>query len=1136
MQKVAQLFRFRPFITQKPFIRTCIPFLLLFLFSTRALSQDFQHGKVNLDLHDAPLKQALAEIQQQSGIRFVYDQDINKYASLKITHTENGMPVKKATELVLKGTNLKYTVEGSHVMISERTEAAPQHPNTPASHGSGTVKGRIVEFETAQPLPGASIMIAALGKGITSDNNGYYKLTALPPGKYDLQVTYIGFRTETVSVEIREGKEAAYDVKLQGNNKLGEVVIKSRQARLKTAVAYTSDKELLTEIRDSRSVVSGISNEQISRSADRNAAEIVRRIPGVTVTDDRFIVVRGMNQRYNITYLNGNLAPATELYSRAFAYDLLPSPIIDRILVYKSPSPDLLGDFAGGAVKVFTKNAREVRHLDIGIQGGYREGLGFRDINSYKGGKLDWLGFDDGGRKLPGMVSGYTESGGHKQYDQQQLVKAFNPELQTGRTHYAMDFQAFFNYYDKFKLGKGKVYNLTSITYTNETKPQDIYRQTGNTYQADEYNTNFGTSNKIINEQQTTEIGKLNAMQNFTYKLDENNQFEFNNFFLNEGRKVTDIRVTQDNIGPFWTNGGLGMAKKSDLLSFQQRLLYTGNLDGHHRFNKQEVQWNLGYTYSKQDIPDQRVSSFYAQDNHVPDDPTQWYAGGSNLGFYKDLFLGMVSRLFVKNTENLYNFSADYKLKLSRNFDLKAGTYNLFRYREVSRRFFKVNRAGLTGHEYDFSLDPLAIRDGFGYNDPKLINFTEADLANVWSTGYFPKDGTGLAIYDVTSPVDAYKASEQNNSGYIMGEYRALNDRLIVSGGLRAEYDLQKIAGALNGDVIIPVLIRKEKMAWLPSLNVSYTIDSSMVIRGGYGKTVNRPELREISPFNDFDFVNNEFIAGNPNVVTADITNYDLRLELYPKKHPNETVSIGAFYKNLLHPIERVRQEATNGSLGDFPLIGFNNADKAKVYGLEAEVRKSLSFIPGKFFRNLSVQVNGALIKSSVRQDSISDNSLVGSFRVGRFRDRQLQGQAPYVVNLGLYYENPSWGTKISVSYNVNGPTIYAVSSKNKYADPTPDSITYKGTRPSLLELPRRQLDISLTQRLFKTMQVKLNIQNVLNQPFRIAEDQNENNKYDREIMYPSPAGKGRTFGQGDNIYLQYNPRRYYTLTFTYSF
>jgi TonB-dependent receptor len=915
--------------------------------------------------------------------------------------------------------------------------------------------------------------------------------------------------------------------------------------------------------------VSGISNEQISKTADRNAAEVVKKIAGVSVVDERFIIVRGMNERYNLTYLNGNVAPSTELYDKAFAYDLLPSPVIDKILVYKSPVADMVADYGGAAVKVFTKNAMPVKHLDIGAQIAHRPGSTMTNINSYQGGKYDFLGFDDGTRKLPWFSPSYFQynkvaSG----IDQQTMVKAFSPVLDYGTAHSLPDMQFFVNYYDNFRLGGHvRLYDLTSVTYTHETRFWGVYEQTGNTYAypfAQYGGGLFGQNNQITNSEQTTEIGKVNVLENLTLKWNKHNSIAFKNFFINEGRVLTTVNSSHANELPAIDSTYHSTYPQHSVnLSFQQRLLYFGNLTGEHSFGKderQELSWNLGYTFSQQNVPDQRNSVFYSGEypfySYSSEPPALGYiAAGTNTGSIGDGVLGMISRTFIKLNDNVYNGSLDYTFHVRPDLSLKAGTYQLYKTREVGRRIFLVNRGGLQPGEFLQPPGSESINqgwvEGYGLSNPNLIFFRQQYLNTVWNAANFPNDGSGLAIYDATTVSDSYVGSEQNNSGYVMGDWNPVGKALTLNAGLRVEYDCEKISGATDdgaGSNINPIKASHPKTSYLPSINVTWRPGPLYVVRAGYGRTVNRPELRELTPYNDFNYGNSETIIGNPSLVSSTIDNFDLRAEFYPRSsRQNELLNAGVFYKKIQDPIERLRNavDASSGP-GTFTTIGFSNAVSAEIYGVEAEIRKNLSFIPGKLFHDLSFYANGVLIKSTTIQPTLDQSGYVRDTGVN-VRGRPLQGQSPYVFNGGLVYENPAWGTRIGVFYNVSGPRIYAKSVANahsKYQVVSGDSTNFKSIRPDLLELPRHLLDLSVSQRIISSLVLKLSVQNLLKAPFRIVEDHNYNQRYDKEQPIPvTSARNGRLtpgityyYYQGDNIYNKYNPVQYFLCQLTYAF
>ncbi|MBN9379749.1 MAG: TonB-dependent receptor [Chitinophagaceae bacterium] len=1136
-----------PVISRKRFcIAVCI---LLNTLAASAQLKDLTE-KITLRLTGTNALEVIRELDKQSNYTFTYEQP--RLAAVSIRHIQfDHVTLGEVLSRLQKEYHLSYSIRDGNISVRPEAQggAMPADTSDGRRGGSGVLKGRVVDFETAQPLPGATVEIAGSGRATVADEKGYYVFSGLPEGSITLRVSYAGYQ-KNIFPDIRITRTLVFDVKMSAATAtaLNEVVVQSNAHRVK-AVTFSTEKDLVQEIRNATSVISGISNEQISKTADRNAAEIVKRISGVRIVDDKFIVVRGMDPRYNVTYLNGNLAPSLELYSRAFAYDLLPSPIIDKILIYKSPEADLFGDFAGGAVKVTTKNAKPVRHFDVGVQLGYRPGSNFGStINTYQGGKWDLLGFDDGTRKLPSAVPGYFEKNNQAPLTQSQLVKAFTPILQYQTQKSTPDGQVFFNYFDNWKIGNAHLYDLTSVTYTRETRHYQYYNQTGNLYSWGGF---FNTKNKIGGSDQSTQISKINLLENLTLRLNPASTIEFKNFVVEEGRSMTFINDSRLNTDTA-TDRSFGYPRKRAIvLGYQQRFLYTGNLGGQHdwgRSHRQRLEWNLGYSYIRQDIPDYRTmnfNSYTGANNFYQTDPEsgdyKFVSAGSNTGDQGDIQQGMISRLFVRNIENAYNGSADYVFRLTPSLTLKTGTYQLYKTREVSRRDFVVNRGGLTTLDLAIGFNGTSRGNeatGSGNNYFNLIQFRPQDLGKVWSTDYIRDDGTGLYIYDLTTPVDGYTASEQNNTGYLMADWTVYHS-LLINAGVRVEHDLIKLSGA-KGDLQFwnPVYVHLMKTDVLPSVNLSYRPDSAFVIRAGYGRTINRPEFRELAPFSDFDFQNNQYIFGNPNALPATIDNFDLRGEWYPKSsQANETFSAGIFYKHLRNPIQRVRED-DNGADLSFPIISFYNATQAKVYGVEAEIRKGLYFIPGNLFRHLSVIINGAWIKSSSSRDSAN-----GPDYIGPYTDRPLQGQAPYVLNGGLYYENPAWGTKLGVIYNVSGPNIYAMSVANPNSRQqviNHDSSGYKFIRPSLVELPMHLLDISYTQRIVKSLTMKLNVQNLLDQPFRLIEDYNGDRKYQPEHLDPTaPSGRdqvSKIVYSGDNIFQRYKPGRYFTLTFTYAF
>lgn len=1056
----------------------------------------------------------LNKIAQGSNIPVLYDTKLTSEIAVTALNGE-GKSWADIIGLSLSGTELTYrkSADGSFAVVKKELSGTSKIAN-------GTIKGRIVETETSEPLPFVSVLVEGTQKVVMSDDSGHYTISDLPAGRYTLVASFIGFKNASIPVIVEAGKTKDYDITMTGDSQQLQEVVVTGFAKIKGAVPHTTEKALVTEIMEAKSVVSGISSEQISRSADRNAAEVVQRISGVTTVDDKFIIVRGLNQRYNMTYLNNNVAPSTETNSRAFALDLIPSRIIDKILVYKTASPENQGDATGGTIKIYTKDAKGVKHFDLELQMGYREGTTFnKNFLTYNGGKTDFLGFDDGTRELPGSVPGYG-SLNKANLSPSGYARAFNPTLTHAEKTALPNMQLTANYYNAFMLGSKVFSTLTSFGYKNESLKAELYRQQGMDF------TGYGTTDRKGQEDRNINTGQLNLLQNFTLTLRDSSTVSFKNFILQQGQDATIERVTQPSFTDIVTY------EKDITLSYSQRFLYAGNLGGNHYFNhgKHQFQWNGGYTYSQQETPDQRVIRLrsFEQGVGVGDTGLQWWARGYDPTDSDDadttpLDLGIISRLWSKNSEGVYNGSLDHNWEITPAIAVKAGTFHQWKKRQLDRRVYTVHE----GNVNPDIANPLNPNNG-NYVDHNLIRFREHDLQNVWSETYLNDDLTGLQVFDRTSGSDTYTGTEQNNSGYAVLNFTPANRFLEVYGGVRYEYNRQKIAAAIppgdNDGINAPILVDNPTHSWLPSVNISVRPSESWVFRAAYGKTVNRTEFREVSPFRELDFENNQVLYGNPNLISANVDNYDLRIEFYPNKNAKgEVISIGAFYKDLKNPIERIN--TTNRVISLFPQITYQNAASATIKGLEFEIRKSFDFIPGEFFRNLSFIGNVSIIESVTKN---IDTGFDENFTV---KDRPLQGQVPYIINTGLYYENPGLGSRASIMYNTTGESIYAAGRGYQFNDFI-QGPTYRG---SLIELPRHLIDFAYTQRIVKSLQLKFSVQNLLNQEVRIAEDYNFTNKYEKQQIVPATDATSHPTSKGDNIFSRFKPGRHFILSISYS-
>ncbi|MCZ8216049.1 MAG: carboxypeptidase-like regulatory domain-containing protein, partial [Cyclobacteriaceae bacterium] len=261
---------------------------------------------------------------------------------------------------------------------------------------TGTISGTITDSKTTEAIIGANVVIQGTSVGAATDIEGNFTIKNVKPGTYTLSVSFITYKTHTIpDVVVEAGKISTITIQLQEDaTELKEVVVTGKRE-------INNDISLMSAIKDSKLVVSGISAQQIVKLPDNDAAQVMKRVPGITIVDNRFVMVRGVPERYNQVLLNGGVAPSTEIDKRSFSFDLISSGSIDQLLIYKSGTAELPGDFAGGIIKVITKQTPSENYFNFGLNFGYRVGTTFENFSETERSKTDFLGFDTGLRTLP---------------------------------------------------------------------------------------------------------------------------------------------------------------------------------------------------------------------------------------------------------------------------------------------------------------------------------------------------------------------------------------------------------------------------------------------------------------------------------------------------------------------------------------------------------------------------------------------------------------------------------------------------------------------------------------------------------------------------------------------------------------
>jgi TonB-dependent receptor len=886
----------------------------------------------------------------------------------------------------------------------------------------GTLKGKVTDKATGEAVIGAVVFIKGTAKGTSTDYEGNYSL-ALEPGTHTISATFLSYKSsENPGVTIKSGQPTTLNIQLEDNSTELNVVevVATRQTN--------TDLALIQDLKQSEVVVSGVSGEQIAKSLDRDAAAVVRRIPGVTVMNDKYIMIRGLSERYNTVMLNDALAPSTEPDSRAFSFDILPTSVLDRILVFKSGSPELPGEFGGGVIKVYTRNFATENTTSFGITGGYRSGTTFKTINAQQGSTTDLLGFDNNTRELPGSFPSHLNNVGSESLitAAKQLKNdwAFNTKTA------APDLRLSFGLTRRFYLGNTEASNLTALSYSNTSQLQHVNRYRY-TYNEAEQKTNL--IEYSYNDTESSQNARVGLISNWAFRLNNSNKIEFRNLFNQMGQSQVIARTGQEVQG-----------KSVDVQNFSQRYesrtVYSGQLQGTHDAadDRTTYTWTAGYNYSNRNEPSyKRIRS---QRNIDSNEPFRW--------------------VIPQNSATTFD-AGRFDSEMQENTLLAGG--------QVERRFLAKDtvaenqpklRAGFYAENKNRNFDARWM--SYIISDPSQFNrnLLTSPLGQLFTSENISTSGFSLA--EGTNPTDRYDASSLLVAGYVGGNL-PVNDQLNLSGGLRVEFNEQQLSTSKYGggktEISNPI------SSILPSLNATYNFTERSLLRGGYSISVNRPEFRELAPFTYYDFQLNAEIRGNENLKTATIHNTDLRFEFYP--NPTEILSVGVFYKYFKNPIEIYSIPASGN-----PIYQPKNASNAQSYGIETEIRKSfLNLSNRSLIQNMSLVLNASLIESKVDLGAASE---------GQERNRAMYGQSPFIVNAGLYFNDEERALQVNMLYNVIGKRIFTVGDDQA---------------PTVYEMPRNVLDLSVTKGIGKHLELKAGIQDLLNQKVKLMQDSNRDTK-----------------------------------------
>lgn len=914
------------------------------------------------------------------------------------------------------------------------------------------IKGNVVDKKTQEPIIGATVEAVGTGKRTVTDVDGNFDLKGLKKGaKYTITVKYLAYKTQNIDgvQAMSDGTGNPIKIALSADEQqLGEVTVTGVERK-------NTDVATIQAAKSSSVIVSNVSAQEIQRTQDSNAGEVIRRVPGVSLIDDKFVMVRGLSQRYNNVWINGGAVPSSEADTRAFSFDMIPSSQIDNLTIVKVPDAEYPADYTGGFILVSTKEIPVTNSFHVSVGGNWNSQSAFSDFMSTKGSGADWLDFDSGFRSLHGgmdanLSSLGQNSGGNTMYSL--TNNHFNNDWKVKKITPFGDLKLGADWSRSWMINRTKLGMTSAINYTNEYRT--MLGMINNLYDAYDVENDKENPLRLSTDNQYNHNVRLGAMLNFTLLSPSgNNKYQLKNIF----NQIGNSRYTnRDGID------AQSETFRSAEYYYRSRTTYTGQLTGRHTFSGDALDWSVGYAYANRRLPDRRKYILYNEDTST--DQYSWLYQNDVSREWTSLDEHIIS--LQANDEHQFKFG-DWEPKL------KAGVYGEYRTRNYkTRNFF-----------YFYDLENNTLPTGFQTMDmTQLLSDSQ----------YFGADK--LYLLEQVDKRNDYSGHNTLASGYLSATLPFGNFSFLA--GLRYEWNQMELVSNTRSDKESHSSHFYRKGDFFPSINATYKIDNMNQVRFSYGRSVNRPEFREVSPsvYYDFDLASN--VQGNYDLKNCYVDNVDLRYEWYPSR--GEVISLAAFYKHFDSPIEWVYTVTGGTDL----IYSYANAKAANNYGLELDIRKNLDFLG---LPDFSWSFNGSLIHSRVKFDK-------GSV----YYDRPMQGQSPYLINTGLFYKNERAQLNINLLYNRIGKRIVGVGRTMGSGDPD------KNVRvPDSYEMPRDAFDLTASKKFGKHFEVKFAVRDILNQSvsFKQFSDVTYSNGNTRKI---------------EEITRKYKPGRNFQLTLTY--
>lgn len=828
----------------------------------------------------------------------------------------------------------------------------------------------------SSPVAEATVLFSGVNTVYKTDAQG--NVTAdLAPGNYAVSFFHPEYQTQTISdfkvTASGEGAPApvAQTVQLRpATNELEEVLV--------LAPKIKGSLSSLVEIRKQSSAVTDVLGaEQMARAGDSDAASSLRRVTGLTLVGGKYVYVRGLGERYSGVQMNQFSLPSPEPSRRVVPLDLFPTSIMESIIVQKSYSPNLPGEFGGGVIQLRTRTLPEKFFFRGNITNNFENSS---NRLSSPGGSKDWLGMDDGSRALPQGIQNVLAQGkkleknnpatntGISEAELVNLSKTLPTNYGTENTSQPSLPGMSLAMGNGWRLGSTKIGIAGSTLYGQNSDVTTRTDQNFNVVDGSGKLAKESTKSTVSGEVETRLAGSLDL----GIEIAKKHKITASTFLLRNTTNLTQIETTEriNEKDSFETT----------TQAFTERQLWTRYLKGENQLEiiPLKIDWRYGLSNAKRDSPDRRETTYdILQGNKT--------INSSDNGNTRNW-----SSLKDESTEKAFDLTLPIKYQDRDVVKLQVGMNELDKDRSSN-----ISR-------FAFAPDFASTNSPF---DPKSSPNELFKEENRRPGGYLLKN--------LANAADTYTGEQSIRAQYAMMEVNPTK-KWSLQAGFRQEKSEQQVNTFNYLNPGKPTAFSNLKMDdTLPAYSVTWKPTDALRARLAYSETLARPDFRELSTVGFIDDETGYDVQGNAELKGTVIKNIDHRWEYYFSA--DEYISFGAFYKKFKNPIEVTFLPGVN------LIQSFQNSPEATNIGAEVEGRLGLRNF-SRALRRWTILSNATFIKSEITTEGGIQTST----------SRPLQGQSPYVFNMQIQYDRPNWGFSSTLLYNIIGKRITEVGTNDR--------------------------------------------------------------------------------------------------------